>query len=75
MASEVRTCLHRLNADVQYIQNDGQGPPVIIVDGLKGPSILSLTNQVIRVSCPSCFQKIRDQLLLHQLNPNIGLNS
>lgn len=56
---EIRTCPHRLQAFVDYLVNDPGSPPVIIVDGVFQTSVLSLTNQVIRVSCPSCFQKIR----------------
>lgn len=52
-------CPHRKNARVVYLANDGMSPPVILTFGLEGTSVVSLTNQVIRVSCPSCFETIR----------------
>jgi len=52
-------CPHRGVAYVEFINNDGSSPPVIYVDGIHGPSVISLTNQVIRVSCINCFDEIR----------------
>ena len=59
---EVRTCPHRVGACAEWVNNDGKNPPVILVGGMHQTSVLSLTNQVIRVSCTFCFQKIRQSL-------------
>ena len=56
---ETRTCPHRMGAVAEWVNNDGKSPPVIILSGVSQPSVLSLTNQVIRASCPSCFERIR----------------
>lgn len=56
---EVKTCDHRRVTRVSYICNDKNGPPVISVSGAYEMTIISLTNQVIRVSCAFCFERIR----------------
>jgi hypothetical protein len=56
---QVRSCEHRERAVVGYVNNDGITPPVIYVEYLEGASVVSLTNQMIRVSCPACFDSIR----------------
>lgn len=60
-----RQCDHRRNYEVSYIYNDGKSAPVLLIqDGsFKGGIILSLTNQIIRVSCPTCFQDIRSKIV------------
>jgi len=59
---EVKTCEHRHGACAEWVNNDGNSPPVIILSGMSQVSVLSLTNQVIRVSCPLCFERIRSAL-------------
>jgi hypothetical protein len=56
---EVRSCEHRMQAKIGYVKNDRTGPPVLYVEHVPEASIVSLTNQVIRVSCPKCFELIR----------------
>lgn len=58
----VRTCPHRIGASVAYINNDGQSAPILWIDKIEGPTALSLTNTVVRVSCGHCFVKIRAAL-------------
>lgn len=61
--AEVRTCPHRTMASVLYVHNEVGHAPVIMVDGLGNSScVISLTNQVIRVACPSCFADLRSEL-------------
>ena len=55
----VRTCPHRQGADFFYVANQPGEAPVILVSGLIGPTIISLTNQTVRMSCPVCFDEIR----------------
>lgn len=62
MSVQTRTCMHRLAASVYYVANDGMSPPVLFVQKLEGDCVISLTNQVIRVSCPICFEEIRSQV-------------
>lgn len=57
-----RVCPHRAGAWVDYVNNDGVSPPVILVEGLMACSVISLTNQTIRISCPACFAEIRKGL-------------
>lgn len=59
---ENRTCLHRHWVKVSYIANDPGAAPVLAVEGCAELTIISLTNQVIRVSCPYCFEKIRAEV-------------
>lgn len=54
-------CPHRKDARVVYLVNDGMSPPVFLVEGLAGPTIISLTNQIIRCSCLVCFETIRSR--------------
>jgi hypothetical protein len=57
---ETRSCPHRVGVKVFYIVNDAASPPVIYIDqSLPGPSVVSLTNQIIRISCQGCFESIR----------------
>lgn len=56
---EVRACTHRKSAEFFYISNDGMTPPVICVAGCWEQTILTMTNQVIRASCPLCFELVR----------------
>lgn len=56
--AEVRTCDHRLKADIRWLNNDNMTAPIITVSGCYDMSIISLTNQVFRVSCPMCFERI-----------------
>lgn len=63
--TETRCCPH-VWAKVDYIANDGQSPPVIAVSAIRASDktlILSLTNQIIRVSCVLCFDRIRSGYL------------
>lgn len=53
--NQTRVCEHRKNAAVWWINNDGITPPIIMVDGVTQSTVISMTNQVIRVSCPACF--------------------
>lgn len=55
----IRSCVHHERAKVGYVNNDGMSPPVIYVEAIDGPAVISLTNQTIRISCPTCFEKIR----------------
>lgn len=64
VASETRCCPHRW-ANIIYLRNDGELPPVLLVETAKmgqGPMIVSLTNTVIRVACPTCYQALLAQL-------------
>lgn len=54
-----RTCPHRMGVEFMYVNNDGVSPPVIAVSGAERLTVISLTNQTIRVSCPLCFDEIR----------------
>lgn len=56
---QTRTCEHRRVAVCYWVRNDGKNAPILYVEGCLGPSVISLTNQVIRVSCPTCFADIR----------------
>lgn len=56
---QTRSCPHREKAHVGYVNNDGRSAPVIYVEGCEGPTVISLTNQIIRVSCPTCFSQLR----------------
>lgn len=56
---EIRECLHRPGVRVFYIANDPGYPPVLFVEGCAEATVVSLTNQVIRVACPYCFNAIR----------------
>ena len=63
--TETRTCGHREGWSVVYVRNDGKGAPVILVETDQGRMVvISLTNQVIRLSCPSCFEEIRRAVLV-----------
>lgn len=53
----VESCIHRMTAVVGYLVNDGTVPPVVYFH-TSGPSIVTLTNQVIYVRCPVCWEKI-----------------
>lgn len=54
-----RTCPHKEGALVEWIRNDGETAPILLVENIIGTAILSLTNQTIRVSCFACFEEIR----------------
>jgi hypothetical protein len=73
MKTVTRTCKHRVGVEVEYISNDPHSPPVILIKGPYSPfayaSVISLTNQVIRVSCPICFDEIRQAAT--KLSPDI----
>jgi hypothetical protein len=57
--NEVRTCDHRIGVHVEYVKNDGEGAPILYLEGFgHWPSLITLTNQVIRVSCPVCFNQL-----------------
>jgi hypothetical protein len=56
---QTRTCPHRDGANILWVNNDGKSAPVIFVQNLTQESVISLTNQIIRVSCPSCFKLIQ----------------
>lgn len=59
--TQTRNCPHREGAAAQWVNNDGRSAPVLYVEGCAGPTVVSLTNQVIRISCPSCFAEIRNR--------------
>lgn len=59
VGTETRTCPHMLGCQVKYVCNDGRSAPTIFLLGLRHDAVISLTNQVIRVSCPDCFERIR----------------
>lgn len=61
--TQVRTCDHRITAHVEYLRNDPTLPPILYVEGFgHWPALITLTNQIIRVSCPVCFQQITKSL-------------
>jgi hypothetical protein len=66
---EVRVCLHRPWASVSYVVNDPGYPPVLAIEGCTELTIVSLTNQVIRASCPFCFNEIRKAATISMLVP------
>jgi hypothetical protein len=53
------TCEHRIGAFVSYIRNDGLSAPILWIEDIDRPSVITLTNQVVRVNCPACFEHIR----------------
>jgi hypothetical protein len=55
----VRWCPHRGGVHVVYIVNDNISPPVIYVRNLHDDACITLMNQTVKVSCPSCFQAIQ----------------
>ena len=55
----IRTCPHRQGSDFYYVANRPGEAPVILVSGLNGPTVISLTNQTVRMTCPVCFDQIR----------------
>lgn len=58
--TEVKTCVHLIGTVAEYVSNDGMSPPVLYIHAKKsGGFVMSLTNQVIRISCPACFELIR----------------
>jgi hypothetical protein len=59
VTTEVVTCEHRPSAFVSYIRNDGVSAPILWVEEIDRPSVITLTNQVVRVNCPACFEAIR----------------
>ncbi len=59
---EIRSCAHRAEVQVFYVNNDGMTAPVLLVEGCRYQTVITLTNQVIRASCPVCFEKIRQSL-------------
>jgi hypothetical protein len=60
--TEVVTCEHRPSAFVSYIRNDGVLPPVLWIESVEPDSVITLTNQVIRISCRRCFQEITREI-------------
>lgn len=56
--TEVRTCEHRSSVTAYWVRNNGLTAPIVWIDGDHRAILVSLTNQVIRISCPSCFQRI-----------------
>lgn len=58
---ETKCCPH-VWAKADWIANDGQSPPVIALSAVRASDrtfVMTLTNQVIRISCPACFDRIR----------------
>lgn len=53
-----RTCPHA-TGHISYLENNGRSAPILLVEGLSPCVVVTLTNQVIRISCPSCFTLIR----------------
>jgi hypothetical protein len=64
MRAEVKTCDHRMVADVRWVNHDNQSPPVVAIKGCSEWTVVSLTKQVIRISCPMCFERIRRAMSL-----------
>lgn len=52
--AKCRCCPHCEIAHVSYVRNDGEGPPVLLIENLPEVSVVTLTNQVIYINCPSC---------------------
>lgn len=47
-----------------WVRNDGHGPPVILLEFFRsGPHLVTMTNQVIYVKCPACFEATRQAAL------------
>jgi hypothetical protein len=57
------TCPHRIGAFVSYIRNDGVSAPILWIEEIDRPSVITLTNQVVRVNCPACFERIRSSAI------------
>lgn len=58
---ETKCCQHVWGA-AWYVNNDGVSPPVIYLDSIqnrKVPLIITLTNQLIKIQCPACFEEAR----------------
>jgi hypothetical protein len=66
-------CQHVEGSLSQWIRNDGYGAPVLMVD-LRGPAVLSLTNQTIYIKCATCFQDARGVPLADSLSPDVRLD-
>lgn len=60
--TECRVCPHRVGASASYLRNVPTEPPLLVLEGCLGPTVVSLTNQVIRMSCVNCYQRIRAAL-------------
>lgn len=58
----VTRCCPHVNGHVSYVSNDGISPPVLLVENLSGVNVVSLTNQIIRISCPACYTKLRHSM-------------
>ena len=71
--NSTKTCPHRVGSKALWVKNDAEGAPILYFTGREGPVVMSLTNQVIRVSCPECFRALQGILL--DLQPDIRLNS
>jgi len=62
MEVKIHRCEHRPDTNANYLRNDPMFPPIIVVNGT-GPNVLILTNQLIRVLCYPCWQKLRIEML------------
>lgn len=60
IGERVESCIHRMGVTMGYIVNNGQVPPVVFFNA-SGPCVVTLTNQVLFVRCPACFDKIRTE--------------
>jgi hypothetical protein len=47
-------CIHATEGWVSYLNNDGIRPPKLLIENLEGVFVVELTNQIIRIYCPSC---------------------
>lgn len=55
----VRTCVHRVGASAMWIRNDGKTAPILFVSGFTpNDNYISMTSQVIRISCGGCYAQI-----------------
>jgi hypothetical protein len=51
---KVERCEHVIG-HCSYVRNEPNLPPVLLVENLPEVNVVVLTNQVIRIYCPSCY--------------------
>lgn len=51
---KIERCEHVIG-HVSYVRNVPDAPPILLVENLPGTNVVILTNQTIRIYCPSCY--------------------